>query len=1002
MMKKERSIFHMILTAMLIVLGLEVLLLLLTFYFSNMGPQMNQNAMDIVEKQVENRSAYLENIMLANQDLSVLSVKINETTASLTEEGAIDLENLDDSGENAMPLLSAVSSDLISTLRSKSVTGIFMVLNTEDLDQIGADVTLPGVYIRDLDPLTTPSKRNMDLLLERSPIQLVKQMDVATDKGWFSSFPPEALEEESFIYQVFQAAYQDKGQLDAAEYGRWTRKPFVLKGDGRSALAYTIPLIFEDGTVYGVLGVEMLTSYMQSLIPNKELQNQGFGTYYLASTREDLSGKSVEFQEAACSPSAGTIQNFSAESMTLTKESGDYWLKDTQTNKVSFASVRPLTLYSRNAPFSGEQWVLVGTVETTYLFAFSNHVIFLMGVAIVMIVAVGLICSLIVSRYLARPISKLSGEVAAAQKNPTAMPKFSTTHIRELDQFVTAVTQLSHDVLNTSTKFLRIMEMASVDLGGYEVRKDSPTVYVTENFFSMLGIPEKKEENLTKERFQEIITEFESVCRSSKGYAGDLIYHIPLPDGKIRYVRIETTSEAEAQVGLVEDVTAVTTERLRIEHERDYDPLTGLYSRRAFQRESEAIFAQPEKLKHAALIMMDTDNLKHMNDTFGHDWGDKYIRRAGQCLAWNTPPGTLCARISGDEFNVLFYGYDSQEAIREEIRNLKTAVKETSLTLPSGRELHLSISGGIAWYPENSREFPIMKKYADFAMYQVKRTQKGELAEFDPEIYRKEAAATEKRQQFQKLIREELVRYYFQPIISGKTGETIAYEALMRVSLPMITNPGQVMELAREEGCLHEIERITMFKSAESYLFLEREGLISGKEKLFVNSVASQHMTEAESKEYARRFTSLQSRLVVEITEEEGMDSSALEIKRNTLGLQGNFALDDYGSGYSNEKNLIDLSPAYIKVDISIIRDIDKSQDKQQIVSNIVSYAHGRNMQIVAEGMETAAELETVLALGVDLLQGYFLARPAAVPSKISDEALAVIQAFEAKQTASS
>ena len=921
---------------------------------------------------------------------------------SLMEEGAIDLETLDDSGENAMPLLSAVSSDLISTLRSKSVTGIFMVLNTEDLDQIGADVTLPGVYIRDLDPSTTPSERNADLLLERSPIQLVKQMDVSTDKGWFSSFPPEALEEESFIYQVFQAAYQDKGQLDAAEYGRWTRKPFVLKGDGRSALAYTIPLIFEDGTVYGVLGVEMLTSYMQSLIPNKELQNQGFGTYYLASTREELSGKSVEFQEAACSSSAGTIQNFSAESMTLTKESGDYWLKDTQTNKVSFASVRPLTLYSRNAPFSGEQWVLVGTVETTYLFAFSNHVIFLMGVAIVMIVAVGLICSLIVSRYLARPISKLSGEVAAAQKNPTAMPKFSATHIRELDQFATAVTQLSHDVLNTSTKFLRIMEMASVDLGGYEVRKDSPTVYVTENFFSMLGIPEKKEENLTKERFQEIMTEFESVCRSSKGYAGDLIYHIPLPDGKIRYVRIETTSEADAQVGLVEDVTAVTTERLRIEHERDYDPLTGLYSRRAFQRESEAIFARPEKLKHAALIMMDTDNLKHMNDTFGHDWGDKYIRRAGQCLAWNTPPGTLCARISGDEFNVLFYGYDSQEAIREEIRNLKTAVKETSLTLPSGRELHLSISGGIAWYPENSREFPIMKKYADFAMYQVKRTQKGELAEFDPEIYRKEAAATEKRQQFQKLIREELVRYYFQPIISGKTGETIAYEALMRVSLPMITNPGQVMELAREEGCLHEIERITMFKSAESYLFLEREGLISGKEKLFVNSVASQHMTEAESKEYMRRFTSLQSRLVVEITEEEGMDSSALEIKRNTLGLQGNFALDDYGSGYSNEKNLIDLSPAYIKVDISIIRDIDKSQDKQQIVSNIVSYAHGRNMQIVAEGMETAAELETVLALGVDLLQGYFLARPAAVPSKISDEALAVIQAFEAKQTASS
>ena len=559
-----------------------------------------------------------------------------------------------------------------------------------------------------------------------------------------------------------------------------------------------------------------------------------------------------------------------------------------------------------------------------------------------------------------------------------------------------------HIILTTSTKFLRIMEMASIELGGYEMRFDLNTVYVTKNFFPMLNLPSEDVSGLSTRYFQQMLREFDQTHSHTVWVGHSKVYEISFSDGTIRYIRMETSREGYAQIGLVEDFTSVMLERQRIEHERDYDALTGLYNRRAFQRESEALFEHSEVLGHAALLMIDLDNLKRTNDTFGHDWGDKYIRRAGQCLAWNTPPGTLCARISGDEFNVLFYGYDSQEAIREEIRNLKTAVKETSLTLPSGRELHLSISGGIAWYPENSREFPIMKKYADFAMYQVKRTQKGELAEFDPEIYRKEDAATEKRQQFQKLIREELVRYYFQPIISGKTGETIAYEALMRVSLPMITNPGQVMELAREEGCLHEIERITMFKSAESYLFLEREGLISGKEKLFVNSVASQHMTEAESKEYARRFTSLQSRLVVEITEEEGMDSSALEIKRNTLGLQGNFALDDYGSGYSNEKNLIDLSPAYIKVDISIIRDIDKSQDKQQIVSNIVSYAHGRNMQIVAEGMETAAELETVLALGVDLLQGYFLARPAAVPSKISDEALAVIQAFEAKQTASS
>ena len=208
---------------------------------------------------------------------------------------------------------------------------------------------------------------------------------------------------------------------------------------------------------------------------------------------------------------------------------------------------------------------------------------------------------------------------------------------------------------------------------------------------------------------------------------------------------MKTTQENNTQVGLVEDVTAVTRERLRIEHERDYDTLTGLYSRRAFQSECEQLFKKPFQLKHAALLMIDLDNLKHTNDTFGHDWGDKYIRKAGQCLAWNTPSESICSRISGDEFNVLLYGYDSQEEIKEKIGELEKAMNQSTMMLPSGRELHLSISGGIAWYPENSKDFMTIKKYADFAMYQAKHSSKGTLREFDPKIYQKAAVDTEKR-----------------------------------------------------------------------------------------------------------------------------------------------------------------------------------------------------------------------------------------------------------------
>jgi len=104
------------------------------------------------------------------------------------------------------------------------------------------------------------------------------------------------------------------------------------------------------------------------------------------------------------------------------------------------------------------------------------------------------------------------------------------------------------------------------------------------------------------------------------------------------------------------------------------------------------------------------------------------------------------------------------------------------------------------------------------------------------------------------------------------------------------------------------------------------------------------------------------------------------------------FALDDYGSGYNTEINLLELHPYFIKVDISIVRDIDSDYNKQQIVNNIVTYAHKRDMLVVAEGLETAKELEMVLELGVDLLQGYFLARPGETPPAISEDALRIIR----------
>ena len=166
-----------------------------------------------------------------------------------------------------------------------------------------------------------------------------------------------------------------------------------------------------------------------------------------------------------------------------------------------------------------------------------------------------------------------------------------------------------------------------------------------------------------------------------------------------------------------------------------------------------------------------------------------------------------------------------------------------------------------------------------------------------------------------------------------------AYEALMRSDMEALRSPATIMKLAREQGALCEIERLTFFKSLENFDHLRSEGLVRRDTMLFINSIASVCLPREDSEYMESRWHELCRQMVIEITEEEEIDHEALEAKRHVPGFSGMFALDDYGSGFANENSLLELSPRFIKVDIAIIRGIDTDPDKQQIVQNIVAYA---------------------------------------------------------------
>ena len=879
--RPEKPIFRTILFSMMAVLLAEVILLSTGIGLTNVSGRLNQNAKQIVNMQVRNRASYLQDMLIKAQELTDISTTINNLTQQMLQDGTISLDTMDQSSEAADPLMEAAAPYLVSALRARPVTGIFLVINTHDLAEKEVGSPMPSIYLRDLDPDARPSDRNTDLMLERSSAAVVKALGITTDKSWSTALNCRGLTNGGFVRTVFQTAWEDDEKLDAADYGRWLTQTYKLTGDERTAIAYSQPLILPDGTVYGVIGVEILTSYLETKMPYQELQDGGQGTYLLVSTTSGLSAPELFLTLTAGDGLDANVIDAGVEKITCRQTDGERWL--TLNDETGYAAVQSLDLYSRNAPFSNEKWLLVGTVRSSILFRFARTVQQVITAAVLLTLLLGAVSSLLVSRGLARPC----------------------TVNAEGDKVLTVV-----------------------------------------------------------------------------------------QGGRTRYIMLRVTTEDRVQVGLAEDVTAATQERLRIERERDYDVLTSLYNRQAFHRVSHELFQNPERLGVAALLMMDLDDLKHINDTYGHDWGDHYIQNTGRCIAEHSPPGTVCARLSGDEFLLLFYGYLGREQLREKLEALTRAMQQAVVVLPSGSDLHISISGGVAWYPEDGRDIETLKKYADFAMYQVKHSTKGQMKDFDIGVYNQEAYIARTRREFHQLISEERMYYYFQPIFSAQTGRVHAYEALMRSDLPTLRSPATIMKLAREQGALYEIERLTFRKALEGFDNLRSKNLVDRQALIFINSIASVCLRREDSEYMDQRWHELRRQMVIEITEEEEMNRQALEIKRHAPGFSGMFALDDYGSGYSNEGSLLELAPRFIKVDISIIRGIDSDPDKQQILRNVVRYAQPRSMQIIAEGVETAAEMRTVIDLGADLLQGYFLARPAAVPDPIAPEAAEIIRAI--------
>ena len=976
--------------------------------------ELQKNAFGTLTEKSSSRSSDLQNLMV--QRWSNVGETLNRVLAStetvLDAAGKTPADITAD-GELTRKLLEKYSSSMVYLLRRNAVSGAFIVLDGSAADR-DADSRLrkPGLYFRDADPSTGPTD-NSDLLAERAPSYITQNTNIAMDSLWMpyftfdepaggataAAFPGDS--SQAFYFKPLLAARENPG-ADFSDLGYWSRSFYLNGTNGRDArdamkiITYSVPLQYRDGTVFGVLGVEISLEYLNKSLPSGEVQTGNKGGYLLA-VRE-ASEDPAQFACAPITQSGSMLGNLLGDSPVFTFEKSEkfenIYHAQAGGKEQAAATVHPLKLYNSHTPFEADQWVLVGVANQQELLRFSRSVQRLIAVALLASLVLGIIGIGIVAKLITRPIAALVRKLR--NSDPSQPIHLEAVRIAEIDELSDAVQSLSQEVADASSRLSGIIEMAGIAIGAFEYDKETRKVYWTGQLFEVLMQDPPPEAVLSADEFERRTEGLKDCCEEVSEDGSLCIFRLE-KSGNPRWVRLKALEAGDRYIGVFTDITQEMVEKKKIEYDRDYDIVTNLYNRRAFHERMKALFAQPEKLRVSALMMMDLDNLKYINDTYGHDYGDSYIRRAADILRDNAGDQAVVSRLSGDEFVVFFHGFADKEGIRRVLEGIRQAMKTAIIRLPDQSCVPVRASAGVSWYPDDSRQYDVLIRYADFAMYMVKRTNKGQFNEFDRERYVREAHLLQCKEELNDLLENERVSFQFQPIVDARTGALFGVEALIRPHTENIKTPYELLSLARSQSKLGEVERLTWFKALEGF---SRLPLANTGCRIFVNSIANQVLSADELQRLEETYARLLPRLVMELTEDDRPDDRFTAIKREFVRRwNGTLALDDYGTGYNGESILVDLSPDFVKLDIAIVRNIHADNNRLQVLRNLVSYSRERGIRVIAEGVECQEEMEVLIENGVDYLQGFYLGRPADQPGPLPEDIVGSIRAAAARRT---
>ncbi len=978
---KQKSLFRRVLMPLLTVLALQSFILYSMLEAGGVFARIHENAIELLTDRTRNKYQILQNDMNNWSSLQGIVELVGARVESILFAAGKDYPDIKTDAALNAKIVENVSSVLMTRVHQDNSSGIFLIL-----DGVGVQNqphSYAGMYVRDTSP-DSHVDNNSDLHVLRGLPPLTRKLGLALDSFWKATFVLDESNpavESSFFFKPLRAAMASQKNLQSKYFGYWSNRFSFNPLDAFPVITYSVPLIAPDGTVYGVLGSEMSVEYVAgTLMGGDNRRRELDGSYFLGIT--DDGGKT--YRNVLYAGAKFKQYFFEQEDLTVEQELDESHvrLRSTKTGESICGAEFPLTTYNRNTVFSHQQWVLVGLQDEESLFAFERLCRLMVSTVAVAVLVAGVVVAVITARRMAKPVTGLVKELR--QSEPSEPLALRHTGFTEIDVLADAVMSLHHAAAEEAFKISKIISMTGLSVGVFEILRDNDQAFCSDGFFSLLGAKKEQKNGsnrIYKETCERILAH--SLQKPLEGYPD--VYEVE-GEGGVQYLRSKILEDKHGIIGTLQDVTEEIRNRRRIEHDRDYDLLTDIYNRRAFEKKISKMLVggQADEIQIAALVMLDLDNLKSINDNYGHDCGDSYIRAFGRALHSLQTNQSFVARRSGDEFYAFFFGYSSKEELRKVIHEGWKQAVEQSLSMPDGRQVKLRASGGIAWYPDDTEDFHQLVHFADFAMYRSKNMVKGSLEEFSWEDYREDGFLFNGHEALNRLLENSLVRYVAQPVVSVETGEIFGYEFLMRSLVPELPTPDTILRLAREQGKLHYVERITWFKGLETAREWQRLGKWKPGARLFINSIANQRISKEDEHQLATQYEDLLGHVILEVTESENKSIAFTQQKLAFVRQYGGkVAIDDYGTGYNSDASLIMIAADYVKLDMSLVRDVDTDENKWELIRNLISYAKQRGIKVLAEGVETSGEMQAVIALGVHYIQGYYTGRPENEPAGV-------------------